>query len=542
MTIARDAFIELYNDIVQFPKLSDIAYHLNITTKSVKDRARKIKRIDENLLVDRSNHNENPQFTTAVLTAPVVISAPKKGVKRFIFTSAQDSSAIHEEFWKNLKAYAEYHDAKIYVAGFTYSKSNNSNAKKKFGNEGRDNEISSTFHPEIKPYLTNDRIEIGDHVVFCGEMNTLPTSVNPLYGFEKYTREKWGIFPHAKVQLQSVATQKYALSKQIMTTGTITLSNYILKKEGIKATFHHIIAAVIVELCEDGSFFCRHLISEKDGTFYDIDRFVENEQVTEGHRVEALNYGDIHIEKLDPVVKKTTFTNKNSLLNHLKPRHQFFHDLIDFSARNHHNVNDPHFIFKTYVNDTASVEEGIQLAGHFLEDTQRDFCKSVVVQSNHDNALTTWLKSRAYDYRSDPVNAIFYLKAQLRFYESLKNGEEPAIFENMMKEYSNIDDVIFVGEDDSYRIAGDIECAIHGHLGANGARGSAASFTKMGPKANIGHSHSPAIHDGIYVAGVSGSLDMGYNRGLSSWAHSHIVTYSNGKRCILTMNAGKWYA
>ena len=83
---------------------------------------------------------------------------------------------------------------------------------------------------------------------------------------------------------------------------------------------------------------------------------------------------------------------------------------------------------------------------------------------------------------------------------------------------------------------------MHGHLGANGARGGANGFAKMGRKANVGHSHSAGIHDGIYTAGTSSDLDLRYNSGPSSWSHSHIVTYPNGKRAIITIWKGRWRA
>jgi hypothetical protein len=101
---------------------------------------------------------------------------------------------------------------------------------------------------------------------------------------------------------------------------------------------------------------------------------------------------------------------------------------------------------------------------------------------------------------------------------------------------------VFVSEDNSFTICGNIECGMHGHLGANGARPSPTQFARAGAKSNTGHTHSPAILDGAYVAGVSGSLDMGYNKGLSSWAPAHIVTYPNGKRTILTMCNGTFSA
>lgn len=35
---------------------------------------------------------------------------------------------------------------------------------------------------------------------------------------------------------------------------------------------------------------------------------------------------------------------------------------------------------------------------------------------------------------------------------------------------------------------------------------------------------------------------MGYNKGPSSWSHSHVVTYPNGKRAVVTMRGTRWRA
>jgi hypothetical protein len=87
-----------------------------------------------------------------------------------------------------------------------------------------------------------------------------------------------------------------------------------------------------------------------------------------------------------------------------------------------------------------------------------------------------------------------------------------------------------------------IECGLHGDLGSNGSRGSANSLSKIGRRSNVGHSHSAGIWDGLYVAGTSTEFRMGYNHGPSSWTHSHIITYPNGKRAIITMFEGAWRA
>ena len=454
---------------------------------------------------------------------------------------------MHENFLQQLEAYSEWlSDCELFIGGFTYNKGLFED------NDAR----NGWYHERVRPYLTNEQFKIGQRLMFCGEMNTLPTAVNPLSGFEVYTRDSWGIFPHAKIQLQSIATAKFAPSKQLMTTGCVTMPNYVQKKAGIKASFHHQLGAVLVELMPDGSFFCRHLISdgigEDEGGFYDLDRRIENGAVTTGHRVEALNYGDIHHEKLDPTVALTTWgydveTGKTisnvNLLDLLKPRHQFFHDLSDFAPRNHHNIKDPHFLFRTHQTGTDNVEEALIGCSRFLDATFREWCSSRVIQSNHDNALLRWLKE--VDYRTDPVNALFFLECQTSYYRQLADGvRDPAIFEQVLRGFvpNGLAGVGFISEDDSYLICGNIECAMHGHLGANGARGNPRHYTRMGSKSNTGHTHSPQIIDGAYVAGVSGSLDMGYNRGLSSWDHSHIVTYPNGARAILSMMEGRWFA
>lgn len=82
----------------------------------------------------------------------------------------------------------------------------------------------------------------------------------------------------------------------------------------------------------------------------------------------------------------------------------------------------------------------------------------------------------------------------------------------------------------------------HDDLGPNGARGSVINIARTGEKSNICHSHSAGITHGCYQVGTFSLLDMGYNTGPSAWSHSAIITYTNGKRAVLTLRAGKWRA
>ena len=456
-------------------------------------------------------------------------------IRYFIFSSAQDNTAIHHQFLKNLEAYAEFRDAEIIISGFTYDKSLYEDHRKE----------EATFYPEIAKYLDGRRILLGDGLMFCGEMNTLPTAVNPLSGFETYTGASSGIFPHPKVHLTSIPTSKGEPCKMILTTGAVTLPNYIQKKAGIKAEFNHEIGAVIVEPLPTGQFFVRHLLAEEDGTFYDFKFRVKDGEITVGDWVEAVNWGDIHEEKNDNQIAKFLWDtdleeDRLSMLDYLVPNYQFIHDTMDFTYRNHHNINDPHFRFEMFTHGTETVRDSILKAQAFLNRVYRWHCTTVVVESNHDLALLKWLKTA--DYRTDPVNAEYFLLLQRRVYQAIREREKDfQIFPWALQQEGDFTNTIFLKEDDSFLIAGDIECGMHGHNGANGVKPTPRQFSRMGRKSNTGHTHSASIIDGCYTAGISGSIDQGYNKGLSSWSHSHIVTYINGKRTIVTQIADGHY-
>lgn len=527
--------------VADFTRLKEKHGSLNLAADALKVPRETFKGTLRRLM--RSN-----PYTAQQMPAPIEKAAPRRGKKCFIFSSAQNNTEIDESFMDNLEAYASHLKAEVHISGFTY-------AKHLFESSDKS---TARFHPRVEPYLTKSQFDIGGKLLFCGEMNTLPTADKPLQGFGAYTRSQWGIFPHPRVQLESVATMFGSPPKIIMTTGAVTKRNYIQKKAGIKAEFHHVIGAVLVEIDDDGDFFCRHLIAEKDGSFQDLDIRVEKGKVTNNWRVEAITWGDIHTEYLDEEVAACSWGIDNKefgkvggfstcMLDELEPKYQFFHDVLDFRRRNHHNIKDPHVMFEMWARETENVENEIIAVSCFLHATRRDFAESVVVDSNHDRALNRWLKEA--DYKKDPVNARFFLQCQAKVYEAIETRNPGFLLaEWAIKEYLDHPDTVrFLKNTDSFVIcpkaSGGIECALHGDQGANGAKGSVNSFAKMGPKATTAHDHGAAIFEGIARVGTSSKLDMVYNRGgLSSWNHSHLVTYPSGKRTIITLQNGKWRA
>lgn len=540
-----EEFCEIYNN-EEYENLHEVAEVLGISRRMVTEKASKIKakiRLGKSdlTLIDRSQiksekSSENLiEFSFKEIPEPIIKLHSTASVKRYILTSAQDCTTIHEEFFNNLLAYNDYlnfgqNTCEILISGFTYNKNLfESHAK-----------THTWFDKRIRPYIVNERVNLGSDIVFCGEMNTLPTATTPLSGFESYTGQKWGIFPHPKVQLISIATQKNLMAKQIMTTGAVTKPNYVMKKAGIKAQFHHIFGAVLVEIDTDGTFFCRHLIADSSGSFYDLDKFIMDEYVHTEQSIKILTCGDLHVENMEPAVRKTTWESENCLLDYLKPSYQVWHDVLDFSYCSHHNIQDHHHRFRMSLDKNKTVEQSIKDVSQFISVADRPFCQAVIIQSNHDNAMLRWLKEA--DYRDDPANAIYFLKIQLAYYQAMENEEQINIFKYALELLDEEFDfrIAFVDQDDSF-IIGDIENGLHGHLGANGSRGSAKQFSRMGVKTNTGHTHSPQILDGSYVAGTNSILDPDYAKGPSSWSHSNIITYNNNKRTILTFNNGKWY-
>lgn len=468
------------------------------------------------------------------------ISAAKWPSKNrcYIFTSAQNNTHIHKKIWENLLALADYYNARICVGTFTYNKNRYGPMAVKRGTyEGSDREL--WYDPAIDGYIVDRRVEVARGLEWNGEMNILPTAENPLSGFEVYNGRRSGIFPHVKVEMRSVASNKDESTKFNYTTGTITQRNYIQKKAGLKAESHHSYGGLLVEVDSNGDWFARQVLADNDGTIYDLEYVVKDGVVSHHNGVEAITWGDIHSLLLDSKREAVL----QDILNTLEPKYQFFHDLLLGSVISHHDWKNPHEQFRKHCRGGGwnSFTEELKNVKRFLERMHRDNCKSVIVDSNHDKAwIERWL--RETDYRKDPENAITFLRLQLAYYLSIKQDPNSKIniFQLALESPKFLR---FLDTDESFTITRKkIECGWHGHLGSDGRRGSPETLCRMGRKANIAHTHSAGIYKGLYVAGLSSTPDMGYNHGPSSWSFSHIVTYPNGKRAVITVWNNKWSA
>jgi hypothetical protein len=485
-------------------------------------------------------------ITATLQVAPIEDSAGR----RFIFTGAQNDAPVHGPFWENLKAYAAYIGAEIVVGPWTYETA--------WFNESQAS--SRAYDPNIIDHICFGQMRIGDHFVFCAEMNTLPTAERPISDLVTYSRGRWAVFPHAKLQLKSVpSTDPDRQAHQVMTTGAVTLPKVAPRKAGVKSIFHHIIGATLVEFDGDGDVFCRQINASDDGTFYDLDCKVEEGRVTSGHRIKALVCGDIHTRKLEAANTIATFgmdpsspdiVYVDNVVDTLRPEYLFLHDVFDNEARNHHNVGDSAYSYEMAIRGRSSVSDEINDSADFIVRSKRPGTNVKVVDSNHDLGLEKYVREGRY--RNDGENVRLGLRldeAYMAFRERVAialDGRAPAptfsLFEHAAREIRGdaLADVQWIHDGTSFLVDG-IECGHHGFRGSNGAQGTISGFARIGRKMTIGDKHSPEILDGVYCAGCM-NLHHGYNKGPSSWAIAHVVQYQNGKRSIITLQRGKWRA
>jgi hypothetical protein len=465
------------------------------------------------------------------------------GRRRFIVTSYINGTDIHTDFFKNLKTYAKSINAELVIGEIKpYSK-------------------TPFATPEnIDKHVVTSPVTVNGMIRFCPELNLKPTITRPLEGLQTYTKSQWGVFFHPKVQLECVPTQKTRPTKFNLTTGTISLPEYGPNKAGYRAHFDHVISALLVETDGAGVWF-RHLTpkDDTDGSFYDLTTYVRGQSVSAAkHRPLAIVYGDIHVEDLDDSCGLTTwgFHNKTptlivdrevakrSLAAVLNPHNQIVHDVVSLNAVNHHEAHNTFSLYKRFIRGELDLTGDLGNAIRFLNHIQEFSDNTYVIPSNHDEFIVKAILSSNLDQTCELKNLLDLARIKVALLENIESERNEPILECLFRRFLNssifLSKVKFLRYDDELPLMG-IECGWHGHHGPNGSKGSKHAFKKVTEKAVTGHSHTPAIESGSYVVGTSSRLDLGYNLGPSSWAHTHCVIYKDGNRTLLNMSNGKFY-
>ena len=457
-----------------------------------------------------------------------------KDQQRYLITAAQNATAVHKPFFASLQTYCRINEAQLIVIPYRYK--NPTSIWSKVA------ENDDWWAPELTPFLLDRRTKLCKGLVLLADIKTQPTASRPLTGFENITGGDSGIIGHPKIELLTVATPQHKMAKLLTTTGAITVPNYLPGKAGKQGEFHHSFGACVAEISE-GVFHLRQVIATRDGSFQDLNWNYGGDSRTPAV-VEAIVLGDIHVECVAPDVVSATFTDKNSLVKTLRPKHLVFHDLHDGYARSHHHVGNPFIEFAKHKAGVNDVEKALDETFAFVDQHSPSACKNIIVASNHNEVLARWV--REANPKADPVNVLFWaetFKAMMLGSAMGAGGAEilePFAYwgERKLKCSGRTK---FLKRNESLRIKG-IEVGFHGDIGAGGSRGSRKGYSRIGTKTVIGHSHTPGITEGAYQCGTSSRLGLEYNNGPSSWMNTHCLIYANGKRTLVNIIKGTWRA
>lgn len=471
------------------------------------------------------------------------IAAPDEGRpvakgKRFIVTSAQNNTYVHDKLWSSLKTMARVRGAEILVCRYSYNRSAWESAASKALRDSED----SWYDPAIAPYVHSGSLKLADGLVLCGELDILPTAKQPLLGLANYTGHNSGIVPHAKQVLESYPRVGTDAPRFMYTTGTVTQRNYIDRRAGQVAAYHHIFGALYVEVDDDGDWFVRQLNTGADGVVYDLwDVFYpDGSHASSDTTGIGVTFGDIHAGSL----AEDGVACIESVVKSINPERMYIHDLIDFNACNPHSGANPSQQTLARLSKGETVEANIAVGSKFLTwlSSIAPASQIKVVPSNHDEFLRRWLDNpKGFD---DWQNRRIWLSLNTMLHANIEVGNfnfdvfKTAVTAGLPESVTNVE---FLAKDTPHVWRG-IEHSLHGHLGPNGARGNPSNLKAVGLRVNTGHTHSCCIRDGLYCAGTMAELRMGYNIGPSSWSCSFIFTYPNEKRTMITARGRKWHA
>lgn len=457
---------------------------------------------------------------------------------RYVITSAQNATPVHENALRSLLTYCRANDAQLLVIPYRYK-----NPTSRWSKAAQQDDW---WTAPVLPYLISARVDLSKNLVLMADVMAQPTAVRPLEGFETITGPQSGIFGHPKLELLTVPTPQARLPKILTTTGAVTVKNYIPSKAGKKGEFHHTFGACVVEL-ENGDFHIRQINMTKDGSFCDLLAEYDGDEVRPYERVPAVVLGDTHVEVIDPLVVKATFVGKDSIIGTLRPEQIVWHDVFDGASKNHHERGRAFHDYVRYRSGKSNVERELTRTLEFLDSVFPPKTKNIFVPSNHNDFLREWVENT--DPRDDPENCMFWAETYLAVIRSADTQWTPsgatvqdAFAYWAKKRLKGAANATFLRYGQQHQIRG-IEIGYHGHRGPQGARGSRQIYSKIGVKTVIGHTHTPGITDGAYQTGTSSRLDLTYTAGQpSGWLNSHVLIYPNGKRTILNIVNGKWRA
>lgn len=475
-----------------------LAKYFDISERSIRSRAKKLNLNTIKVADDFDS---------------TVSDARRKEVKgdRVLVLWAQESTPVHKQFFANVEAYAKEKNAVICIIMGRYKNPNSLYSV-------ADKEI--WWAEEVKPYLSLNRHNLSKHVSVLADVKVQPTAVRPMNGFEGFESEVSVIIGHPRMQMKTVATLEGYRMKEIWTTGACTVENYTDSRAGKKGEFHHTLGFAVVEIDHaNNESYIRQVTAKEDGSFIDIAFSVNKGIITETYdSVELYHCGDSHFGEQDDYMVDAG----KKMITKLKPNIVRLDDVFNGHSITHWEKKLPIILYERFLagenllrNELDILKEGLQWY------VDGDF-KLLLPRCNHDIFLDRYINTQ--DWRQDIPNSVEYMESATL----LLKGMAP---KGLIPYYVNqwFPEVITLDGKESFRVL-NTEQSVHGHVGANGSRGSVLQYTKLSTKMFTAHTHSPSRLDGVMTAGTNTHLRVGFNdNGASSWAHADQILHTNGK-------------
>lgn len=447
--------------------------------------------------------------------------------KTLIITSAMANTETDYETLAVLENYAKENDGQVLVIPVKYRNKDNINIK---------HDEPLVYDTRIEDKLLRKNYKVNKNLTIFAERSINATRKKPLTGKENLSKESSGIFAHANLCMEVVATAKDKIPKILHTTGSISVPNYSDSDLGDDARLNHTMGGIVVEVYGN-KFFIRQLMV-KDGEVYDLNKRYTKDTV-EDSRPENIVYGDIHHSRVTPK-EYSAIWGKNGVHTLINPKVQVFHDILDFYADNHHHSNDALLQYKKTIHGEQNIKAELDSVVKFLNKVGG----GVIVPSNHNDHLTQWVNkalnngiTKTVSYENLPIMSEL---TNLATAHISKHNKYPNILNLYLKKYCRAP-LIFPSRNQEYRpVYSDL--GQHGDKGANGAKGSKNHFLKTGVPTTIGHGHTPFIlngFNGVWGNGVL-TMNMDYASGLSGWLYAHTIEHRNGARQMIITIEGKF--
>lgn len=428
--------------------------------------------------------------------------------QRFIVSSIVEGAPIEWDFLYAMENYAKLNGAKLVLLWM----------RGVYKGDHFNREDLNYIRPYLaSQYRFNSKLIAKDFMLH-------PAQKCPTTGLQQYAQSNDSLIcASTKQDMKVVARPVGRTPHTLHTTGTVSRPKYSKTRVGCIAEHDNQLGALVIEAIDSKRFFIRQ-VQWYDGYFVDLgvkympDRYDRIETA-------AMVLGDIHFGDEDKQAVATTLDQ----INTLKPAKVFLHDLASNNSISYHDIHD---CIKTCTRpaEFATLEKEWDYVKHALKDFKAACPRTTglyVVASNHDDFIYKWLKEG--DFIKDPQNARMGAKLFLMATE----GKNP------MAECLNVPGVVFLKKDCSMKVEG-WECAQHGHIGNNGARGSIKSYAVSYDKAFIGHSHTPGINGHIWQVGTLSKFKLSYTKGPSSWLHCNGVIYKGGHSQMLIFIGDEW--